>query len=215
MARYLYSELSGLIEARLSCIQVRDGLTSGDRENASVWADKHEDTIERLVKDFMPSGSGFDSGTKIDLDASHADKLVFTTGYHHMNDGGFYSGWTEHTVAVTPSLQHGYSLRISGRNRNEIKDYMHESFNHALRSDCEFAIWQYAYEMELTPTWVNGSIASWIGKVLTIESGHGSVNGKTVDAYQTVAEDKSRAAVESAMVEYIKANRNIVRKVAA
>ena len=69
--------------------------------------------------------------------------------------------------------------------------------------------------MELTPTWVNGSIASWIGKVLTIESGHGSVNGKTVDAYQTVAEDKSRAAVESAMVEYIKANRNIVRKVAA
>lgn len=215
MTHYLYSELSGLIEARLNRIAVRDGIASGDRESAADWANTHEDTIERLVRDFMPSGSGFDSGTKIDLDKSHADKLVFTTSYHHMNDGGYYSGWTEHTVTVTPSLQHDFSLRVSGRNRNDVKDYMHETFDHALRSDCGYAIWLYIYDMELTPVWTNGSISSWIGKVCTIGTGQSFVDGKPIDAYQTVAEDKSRDVVELAMVDYIKANRAIVRKVAA
>ena len=139
MARYLYSELAGLIDARRNRLAVRDGFTDGDGANAAVWVDRHEDTIESLVKDFMPSGSGFDSGTKLDLDASHADKLVFTTSYHHMNEAGYYDGWTEHTVTVTPSLQHRYNLRISGRNRNDIKDYMRQTFDQALQSDCEFA----------------------------------------------------------------------------
>ena len=87
MARYLESELASLIDA-----------------NKRDMADTHEATIKRLVKDFMPSGSGFDAGTKLDLDLSHAERLVFTTSYHHMNDGGYYDGWTEHTVTVTPGF---------------------------------------------------------------------------------------------------------------
>jgi hypothetical protein len=48
-----------------------------------------------------------------------------------MNDGGFYDGWTEHTVVVTPSFR-GINLRISGRDRNQIKEYLYETYDYAL-----------------------------------------------------------------------------------
>ena len=122
--RILYKELAGTIQARLTC------QSSGNTE----WLEQHSDRIEQLVADFLPSGSGWDCGTKIDLDESHADKLVFCGGYHHMNESGMYDGWTDHTVTVTPSLVLDFHLRISGRNRNDIKDYLHELFESALHT---------------------------------------------------------------------------------
>ena len=49
-----------------------------------------------------------------------------------MNENGFYDGWTDHTLTVRPSLVHGIELEISGRNRNDIKEYLHETFHSAL-----------------------------------------------------------------------------------
>lgn len=123
-ARYLYSVIASSVQARLNC---KD---SGNTE----WLDRHEDRILVLVKEHMPSGSGFDNGTKLDLDSSHGGKLVFTTAFHHMNTNGYYDGWTEHTVTVTPSF-HGFNLRVSGRNRNDIKEYILESFDYALMTE--------------------------------------------------------------------------------
>jgi hypothetical protein len=127
MARYLYSELASTVQARLNCIAAHN----------EEWEAKHEEHILSLVEDYMPSGSGFDSGTKIDLDRSHADKLVFNTAYHHMNESGMYDGWTEHTVTVLPSLHGQFNLRISGRNRNDIKEYISEEFYYVLAYDVE------------------------------------------------------------------------------
>ena len=132
MVRYLYSELAGMVEARRNCAQ-RTETAQESNVGASVeWLDRHTETIESLVKQHMPHGSGFDSGTTLDLDASHADKLVFNTAFHHMNDGGYYDGWTEHTVTVVPSLTASFHLRVSGRNRNDIKEYIADEFYHAL-----------------------------------------------------------------------------------
>ena len=127
MARYLYSELASTVQARLNCI------ASHNEE----WEAKHEQHVLSLVSDYMPHGSGFDSGTKIDLSASHADRLVFDTAYHRMDDNGSYDGWTEHRVTVTPSLHGQFNLRISGRNRNDIKEYISETFYWALAYDVE------------------------------------------------------------------------------
>lgn len=118
----LYRELASLVQARLNCEE------TGNRE----WFQKHEERIEELVKNYMPSGSGFDCGTKIDLDKSTLEKLVFYTDFHHMNEVGCYDGWTEHCITVRPSLAFGFTLTISGRNRNEIKDYIHQVFDCAL-----------------------------------------------------------------------------------
>ena len=118
----LYRKLASLVQAHINCE------ISGNKE----WFEKHEARIEELVKNYMPSGSGFDCGTKIDLDKSTPEKLVFYTDFHHMNEVGYYDGWTEHRITVRPSLAFGFTLTISGKNRNEIKDYIHQVFDCAL-----------------------------------------------------------------------------------
>ncbi len=121
-ARYLYSESASLIQARLNCI------ASGN----SDWKVRHEERIIGIVKNQLPSGSGIDSGTKLDLDKSHADKIVLHTAFHHMDEGGGYDGWTEHTITITPSLSGSFHLRISGRDRNSIKEYLADTYHYAL-----------------------------------------------------------------------------------
>lgn len=103
--------------------------------NNTEWLDKHHDSVARLVKDHMPSGGGFDSGTTVDLDASRGgEKLVFNTSFHHMDDNGMYDGWTEHAVTIKPCLLFGFDLKVSGRDRRDIKDYIAECFHAALSS---------------------------------------------------------------------------------
>lgn len=127
MNRKLYAHIA----ARLSAIE--NCRKSGNTE----WLDKHTDAIEQLVKNLMPHGSGFDSGTTFDFDKSTSEKLVFNTAFHHMDENGFYAGWTDHTVTVTPSLQFDFNLKIGGRNRNGIKEYMHEQFDYLLSKEID------------------------------------------------------------------------------
>ena len=127
MARYLYSKLASTVDAMHRCEE--------KPEQYGEWATKHAETISALVREHMPSGSGFDCGTQMDCIESHAEKLVFTTSFHHMNDVGYYDGWTEHTITVTPSFIGGFNLRVSGRNRKDIKDYIHDVFSQALKTE--------------------------------------------------------------------------------
>lgn len=106
-------------------------IISRSRNNAE-WAAAHQVSIDRLTNEFMPSGSGIDSGTKFDFGASKPNRLVFTTSYHHMDEHGGYDGWSEHSVIVTPSLTRDFDIKITGRDRNEIKEYLYEVFNSAL-----------------------------------------------------------------------------------
>ena len=120
--RKLYVEMASLVQARLNCIT----------KNNQEWKEKHEERLLELCKEYMPRGSGFDAGTKLDFDKSTGDKLVFNTSFHHMNEQGSYDGWTEHSVTVKASLQFGFELTIGGRDRNDIKDYIGERFQYAL-----------------------------------------------------------------------------------
>ncbi len=118
----LYQQLASTIQARANCIESKN----------DEWRDKHEERLAVLVKNHMPSGSGFDSGTTLDLDVSSVDRLVFRTSFHHMDGNGMYYGWTEHDIIVTASLAHGFNLRITGRDRDQIKDYIADCFSTAL-----------------------------------------------------------------------------------
>lgn len=117
----LYAVLTKAIEARRNCLE----------KGNDVWLEKWSDFIKELMDDHLPSGSGFDAGTSLDLDACNDTKLVFITSFHHM-DNGSYSGWTEHQVVVTPSLSSGFSIRVTGPNRNDIKDYIGQVFHEIL-----------------------------------------------------------------------------------
>jgi hypothetical protein len=117
----LYHWIASTVDARLNCIK------SGN----TVWLGKHTDNLNQLTN-LLPSGSGINNGTQIDLDKSTGDKLVLHTAFHHMDEHGYYAGWTEHTVTVTASLIFTLDIRVSGRNRNEIKDYLAETFMYVL-----------------------------------------------------------------------------------
>jgi hypothetical protein len=121
----LYQEIAVLLQAMENC----------RKSDNAEWLAKHGDKLESLVKEHMPSGSGVDSGTQLDMQRSTPDRLVFTTAFHHMHESGMYDGWTEHAVTVTPSLASGFDLKISGRDRNDIKDYLAEIFAMALRTE--------------------------------------------------------------------------------
>ncbi|UCV26740.1 hypothetical protein [Ferribacterium limneticum] len=118
----LYQKISNLLAARENCI----------KQGNLTWQTNHTEEIEKLVKNTMPSGSGFDAGTVLDLHTSKPNKLIFSTGFHHMDEHGGYDGWTHHQVVVTPNLQWDFDLRITGPNRNEIKDYIHDQFQNCL-----------------------------------------------------------------------------------
>lgn len=80
----------------------------------------------------LPIGSGFDSGCNVILDESRTDKIVISADYHHINDHGYYMGWTHHKVIITPSLSYDFDLRITGPNKRFIKDYIVNTFQYIL-----------------------------------------------------------------------------------
>lgn len=126
MSKTLIHAIAETLEAHRNCVR------SGNRE----WQAKHAARLSQLA-DRLPSGSGIDSGTTIDIDASTTDRIVLRCSYHHMNDGGMYDGWTEHRIVVRPSFFGGIDLKISGRNRNDIKDYLHDIFMQTLLEPVE------------------------------------------------------------------------------
>ncbi len=105
-------------------------LASGNKE----WETKWKEQIDSMLEEF-PSGSGFDNGTQIHLGLSDDEKLVFLTSFHHMNDNGMYDGWTEHVVTVLPSLGLDFHVKVSGRDRNDIKDHISEMFSTVLDAE--------------------------------------------------------------------------------
>ena len=120
--RPIYQQLAISIDAMKRCVE------TDNRE----WYLKHRDTIESIVRNHMPSGSGIDNGTSMDLDRSNGERLVFNTSFHHMDDAGMYDGWTEHNVTVKASMIFTIDVSVSGRNRNDIKDYLHQMFSACL-----------------------------------------------------------------------------------
>jgi hypothetical protein len=96
------------------------------------WEQRHRANLDKIVKNYLPSGAGIDNGTYFDMQDSTPNKLVFRTSFHHMNETGYYDGWTEHKVIATPSFMGRFDLKITGKDRNSIKDYLHETFTDAL-----------------------------------------------------------------------------------
>ncbi|MDP2676471.1 MAG: hypothetical protein Q8O83_02185 [bacterium] len=125
MPRKLYQVFARTIHARHHC----------EKHGNNEWFVEHTAKIEELVRNRMPNGSGFDHETSIDLIHSTGEKLVFFTAFHHMNENGFYDGWTNHTITVTASLNNQINVRVSGENRNEIKDYIEEIYYDALTNE--------------------------------------------------------------------------------
>ena len=98
------------------------------------WEGRWIKRLMWIASNLLPSGSGIDAGTKIIVSRSTDDKIVMAVAFHHMGEDGGYSGWTRHEVTARPSFLNTVEFTISGRDRNAIKDYLHEVYHSALTS---------------------------------------------------------------------------------
>ena len=117
-----YQRLSRWIQAKKNCEE------SGNSE----WYDNHSMVIDHIVRNYLPSGSGIDSGCTIDTDKH--EKLVIYSSYHTMDENGFYGEWIDFRVVVTPSLSREIDLNIIGNfgKHQHLKDYLYDTFDYAL-----------------------------------------------------------------------------------
>lgn len=96
------------------------------------WAERWRERIEWLCREFLPSGSGIDCGITLDADSSKPDRLRLIAPFHHMDSHGSYSGWSEYRLTVRPSLIHGMTVDIAGRDANGTRDHVAETVRDAL-----------------------------------------------------------------------------------
>lgn len=122
------------LAVRLS--EALDIYVRGGKEGRTDWQDQARETLD-LLEDFLPSGSGI-CARHLDREKSTGQKIVVTFCYQHYNDNGYESGVTKHTVVVTPSFGgFGYEVKVTGRNRNDVLSYLHETFYWALSASIE------------------------------------------------------------------------------
>lgn len=135
MKRIVYRELAACIDAMNRCEKWVDEKPQTEREHWFNMRLIHSNRIKRLVSDYLPRGNGIDYGCEFNFVASNGDKLVFDLSFHHMNESGSYDGWTDHTVTVCASLISDIDIKISGKNRNDIKEYLYQVIEPALRTE--------------------------------------------------------------------------------
>lgn len=92
-----------------------------------AWVEHWTERLAHIMNE-APSGAGINHGTTLDETRSDERRLVFSFGFHHMSEHGYYDGWTEHMLWVSPDWE-GLALRITGRDRNQIKDYLHDVYS--------------------------------------------------------------------------------------
>lgn len=125
----IYQKIANLQIARLNFL----------KNDNKEWFDKHTESIEKIMKNFGPSGSGLDSGTTFYYETSNHKCLIFITSYHVMNSDGYYTDWISPiTVKVTPSFN-DIDIQISGPfgKDQDIKDIIFDRFYDFLVSEIE------------------------------------------------------------------------------
>ena len=129
MKRKLYQVIANKLQA----------MKNLEKDDPNGWYDKHAKSIEDLIKDHFPHGSGFDGDVRIDTNLSNPEKLVFFAEFHHMNENGYYDGWSTLKVVVKPSLAWGFDFKLTGIKRKYRYDaeYYYSMFHSFLETEIE------------------------------------------------------------------------------
>ena len=118
----LYKQLAFTINALYNC------RTTKNKE----WVDRHSCTLQQLVENLLPSGSGIDSGCTIN--DMQWETLLISSSFHTTDEHGSYGRWIDFFVKVKPSLQFGFTSTIRGNfgKDQDLKEYLCDLFTQAL-----------------------------------------------------------------------------------
>jgi hypothetical protein len=129
MSMKAYQQLARSFVAWQNCVKSKN----------EEWTEKHMDAITNTIDNYLPHGSGFDTDTKLDYDASSKNHLVLYGSFHSMDEMGGYDGWIDFSIIVEPSLSFGFKTRISGRfgKKQDLKTYIVEFLSECLNKEIE------------------------------------------------------------------------------
>ena len=115
--------------------------------------DKHElapEILKHLVDNYLPAGSGFDTELQVER-VPGAQAFTISFNYHHMDDMGGYTHWSEGVITVTHDFG-GIELELVTTEDDEsFKDYVLDTFHQALAEELRipspigdaFEVWSY------------------------------------------------------------------------
>jgi len=95
------------------------------------------ETKIRRLESMLPRGSGIDNGTTV-VECTPT-RVILECGFHHMNEHGYYDGWTHHRITITPTFA-GIVVKVSGKDRNQIKEYLADTYSACLESECTLTV---------------------------------------------------------------------------
>ena len=132
MKRKIYDILNVAVTAKKNCY-------NGEVLNTK-WGSKWDDLIDYLQRNHLPHGSGFDCGCKVvEEECVSGLRLVLKFDYHHMNECGYYDGWSSHKAVVIPYFA-GISVTIKGalpRKYRHSKEYFGETIHYSLTKEID------------------------------------------------------------------------------
>jgi hypothetical protein len=128
LSKPVYVKIARTFQAYQNCI----------KSNNQEWKNKHEQDIIACVENCLPYGSGIDAGIRFDFEKSTPDKLIFYFSYHDMDENGYYAGWYDYKMIITPSLAFDFDIRIVGKDTpNQAKEYLYGIFQFELSETVE------------------------------------------------------------------------------
>lgn len=99
--------------------------------------DKHElapEILKHLVDNYLPAGSGFDTELQVEQ-VPGAQAFTISFNYHHMDDMGGYTHWSEGVITVTPCFN-GLDLDlVTSEDDEAFKDCVLYTFHQALSEE--------------------------------------------------------------------------------
>ena len=97
-----------------------------------------QDEVEKVLLKRLPHGSGIDC--KWEFKWLKNGKVKASNSFHCMNDAGYYDGYADFTVIITPTYDLGdFKLVFNGRqgqNKNRqymLRDYLEDTLYQALK----------------------------------------------------------------------------------
>ena len=126
-------------------IQTRKALEACEKAGNIKAYNSHCETLQGIHKNYLPSGSGFDG--QITIEEATDKKLVIRFDWHILNDNGYYDGWLDLLLIVTPNLSSDFDMKIkwytNGNDKRKVEKYK------PLIEDFLYDEWYYVLTQEI------------------------------------------------------------------
>ena len=132
----VYQKIAATIQTIENCIN------SGNH----IWEEKHTDTLYKIEKEYFPHGSGFDGVVTLKIDDCKKDKILIYFEWHCMDDNGYYDGWLNFDLIISPSFD-GFNMHIVWY-RHNMKDKYKVNKYRPLLEDFFYDTWYSTLDQE-------------------------------------------------------------------